>query len=92
MYSYRTAYSRSPTTHLKAGSSISPEQRYRSGDRYWIPEGNIIAVTRGHSQNVEEALINILIDKNVCDNFEKDFGQYPVDTDEDVYYYIAEKK
>lgn len=92
MYSYRTAYRNLPTTHLKAGSSIDPGSRYRPSDKYWIPEGNVVAVTKGHSRNVEEALINILIDKDICDNVESDFGQYPFDTEEDVYYYIAEKK
>lgn len=92
MHSYRTADPRRPTTHLKAGSSIAPEHRYRPSDKYWIPEGNIVAVTKGHSQNVKEALINILTDKDICCNFENDFGQYPGETEEDVYYYIAEKK
>lgn len=92
MYSYRMADPRRPTTYLKVGSSIAPNSRYRPSDKFWIPEGNIIAVTRGYSQNVREVSMNILIDKDVCANFENDFGQYPGETEEDVYYYIAEKK
>lgn len=89
----QTADPRRPTTYLKAGSSIAPEDRYRSGDRHWIPEGNIVAVTNGHSKNVERAMINNLEKLGVCGNSIHDGGQKPsfAQMDGKVYYYLAER-
>lgn len=75
MHSYRNAYSNRPTTHLKAGATEDPKNRYRSSDDYWIPEGNDVAVTKGHNQNVKEALINILTEEGICCNSYTDVGQ-----------------
>lgn len=84
---------RRPTTHLKAGSSTKPDDRYKPGDQYWIPKGNVIVKTNGHSANVEKAMINNLRKLNICDNAAHDRGQKPpfVAMDGKVSYYLAER-
>lgn len=58
---------------------------------------NVIAVSIGHCQPIELAMITFLRELGICANEEYDFGQVSPEVKEKmwgkhVFYYLAEKK
>lgn len=86
-------------TFLKAGSTMKPLERYNENfpnDYEPLTAKNVIAVSNGHCQNIELAIISVLRANHVCDNVPYDNGQVTRETEQKmfgkkVFYYLAKK-